>query len=153
LNALKGQNIPVYGDGKQIRDWLYVDDHVEALITVATEGRVGDSYNISGNNQVANIDLVFAICELLDALVPSRPNDIQSYADLITFVEDRPGHDKRYALNSSKISTELGWLPKESFSSGLRKTVQWYLHNSYWWQGLIESGYTLKRLGLNEELQ
>ena len=153
LNALTGQNIPVYGDGKQIRDWLYVDDHVEALITVATEGRVGDSYNISGNNQVANIDLAYAICELLDELAPHRPNDIQSYADLITFVVDRPGHDKRYALNSSKISTELGWLPKESFSSGLRKTVQWYLDNPSWWQALIEGGYSLNRLGLNEELQ
>ena len=153
LNALKGQPIPVYGDGQQIRDWLYVDDHVEALLTVATKGQVGDSYNIGGNNQVANIDLAFAICELLDELVPSRPNDIESYADLITFVEDRPGHDKRYALNSSKISTELGWSPTESFGSGLRKTVQWYLDNSSWWQGLIEGGYTLKRLGLTEELQ
>ena len=153
LNALKGQNIPVYGDGKQIRDWLFVDDHVEALITVATEGRVGDSYNISGNNQVANIDLAYAICELLDELAPNRPNDLQSYSELIKFVEDRPGHDKRYALNSSKISTELGWSPTESFGSGLRKTVQWYLDNSSWWQGLIEGGYTLKRLGLNEELQ
>ena len=153
LNALKGEYIPIYGDGQQVRDWLYVDDHVEALLAVASRGKVGASYNVGGNNQVANIDLAYAICALLDELAPHRPNDLQGYSELIQCVQDRPGHDKRYALNSSKISTELGWSPTESFGSGLRKTVQWYLDNSYWWQGLIEGGYTLKRLGLNEELQ
>jgi dTDP-glucose 4,6-dehydratase len=150
LNALKGQSIPVYGDGQQIRDWLYVDDHVEALLTVATKGQVGASYNVGGNNQVANIDMAYAICEILDELAPRKTCDIQSYSELITFVKDRPGHDKRYALDTSKISLELGWRPIESFASGLRKTVEWYIANSAWWLPLVESGYDFKRIGLAE---
>jgi dTDP-glucose 4,6-dehydratase len=128
LNALSGKSLPIYGKGDQIRDWLYVDDHAEALYVVAKKGRVGETYNIGGNNENKNIEVVCAICDILDDLVPKKV----SYHNLITHVNDRPGHDRRYSINSSKITQELSWKPKETFESGIRKTVQWYLYNSEW---------------------
>lgn len=129
LNALKGKALPVYGNGLQIRDWLFVDDHVMALYKVVTEGRIGESYNIGGRNEKTNIDVVKTICTLLDELVPQKNNGIKNYSDLITFVSDRPGHDVRYAIDVSKIEKDLGWKPCETFESGIRKTVKWYLNN------------------------
>jgi dTDP-glucose 4,6-dehydratase len=137
LNALDGKPLPVYGDGSQIRDWLYVEDHARALLKVATEGKVGETYNIGGHNEKKNIDVVELICELLEELVPEKPASVTSYTDLITFVADRPGHDLRYAIDASKIERELGWVPAETFESGMRKTVQWYLDNKSWWQPLL----------------
>lgn len=137
LNALDGKPLPVYGDGSQIRDWLYVEDHARALLKVATEGKVGETYNIGGHNEKKNIDVVELICELLEELVPEKPASVMSYTDLITFVADRPGHDLRYAIDASKIEKELGWVPAETFESGMRKTVQWYLDNKSWWQPLL----------------
>jgi dTDP-glucose 4,6-dehydratase len=128
-NALDGQKLPIYGDGKQVRDWLYVDDHAEALALVACRGKVGETYNIGGLNQISNIDVVSAICELLDELAPNKLEGLKSYSDLIVFVADRAGHDRRYAINSEKIKRELSWTPRESFKSGLRKTVCWYIQN------------------------
>lgn len=125
LNALEGKNLPVYGKGDQIRDWLYVEDHARALITVLLNGVVGQTYNIGGNTEKKNIDVVKAICKILNDIKPQR----EGYEKLITFVPDRPGHDKRYAINSSKIMNELGWLPKETFETGLQKTIEWYLAN------------------------
>lgn len=127
LNALSGKKLPIYGNGMQIRDWLFVEDHVRALYKVATEGKVGETYNIGGHCEKANIDVVKMICELLEELAPNKPDGVKNYADLITFVTDRPGHDFRYAIDSSKIQKELGWHPQETFESGLRKTVEWYL--------------------------
>lgn len=137
LNALAGKPLPVYGDGAQIRDWLYVEDHARALIKVATEGEVGETYNIGGHNEKKNIEVVQLICDLLEELVPQRPQGISAYRDLITFVEDRPGHDVRYAIDARKIQRELGWVPQETFETGLRKTVQWYLERKDWWQPLV----------------
>ena len=134
LNALEGKLLPVYGKGEQVRDWLYVDDHVRALYKVVTEGRVGKTYNIGGYNQVKNIQVVKTICKLLEELVPKKPNDIKAYSDLITFVNDRPGHDQRYAINAEKIQKELGWMPLETFETGIRKTVLWYINNIEWCQ-------------------
>ena len=131
LNALNGKRLPVYGDGLQIRDWLYVEDHAKALLKVALEGKNGETYNIGGHNEIQNIEVVRTICRILDELLPSK-NNISKYEDLISFVDDRPGHDARYAIDASKISKDLGWTPDESFSSGIRKTVQWYLENTNW---------------------
>ena len=141
LNALAGKPLPVYGDGKQIRDWLYVEDHARALVLVATTGQVGETYNIGGHNEKQNIEVVTTICALLDELAPHKPAGIANFADLITYVKDRPGHDVRYAIDASKIASELGWLPQESFETGLRKTVLWYLQNQPWWQAILDNTY------------
>ena len=132
LNALQGKSLPVYGNGQQIRDWLFVEDHARALYKVVTEGMVGETYNIGGHNEKANIEVVHSICALLEELAPNKPQGIQQYTDLITYVTDRPGHDVRYAIDASKIKEELGWVPEESFETGLRKTVEWYLNNQEW---------------------
>lgn len=146
LKALDGEKIPVYGKGENIRDWLYVEDHAKALYTVLSKGLVGESYNIGGNNEQRNIDLVELICSIMDELVPNKFG-LSSYKDLITFVADRPGHDLRYAIDASKIKSELGWTPKETFESGFRKTVAWYLNNQNWWQNILNGNYRLERLG------
>lgn len=148
LNALAGKPLPVYGDGSQVRDWLYVDDHARALIEVALNGKVGETYNIGGHNEVKNIDVVKAICTILEELAEDKPAGVQRYEDLITFVEDRPGHDVRYAIDAAKIERELGWRPQETFATGLRKTVQWYLDNRHWWERVLSGEYQLTRLGL-----
>ena len=127
LNALQGKPLPVYGNGLQVRDWLYVEDHARALYAVLTQGAVGERYNIGGNNQQRNIDVIRAVCALLEELAPVKPAGVNHYEDLITFVADRPGHDTRYAMDAGKIQRELGWQPQETFESGLRKTVKWYL--------------------------
>ncbi|MGR5422497.1 dTDP-glucose 4,6-dehydratase [Vibrio sp. PNB22_4_1] len=147
LNALKGSPLPVYGDGMQIRDWLFVEDHAKALYKVVTEGVIGEAYNIGGHNEKANIDVVKSICEILEELVPNKPEGISHYQDLITYVKDRPGHDVRYAIDASKIERELGWTPEETFETGLRKTVEWYLANKEWWQRVLDGSYSLERLG------
>lgn len=147
LNALKGSPLPVYGDGMQIRDWLFVEDHARALYKVVTAGVVGETYNIGGHNEKANIDVVKAICEILEGLVPNKPEGIERYQDLITYVKDRPGHDVRYAIDASKIAHELGWTPEETFETGLLKTVEWYLANQEWWQRVLDGSYSLERLG------
>ncbi|VVP60368.1 dTDP-glucose 4,6-dehydratase 2 [Pseudomonas fluorescens] len=149
LNALAGKPLPVYGDGSQIRDWLYVEDHARALVEVVSKGIVGETYNIGGHNEKRNLEVVEAICELLDELVPLEADREQarSYKELITFVKDRPGHDRRYAIDASKIERELGWVPQETFETGLRKTVQWYLDNRQWWQRVLSGDYRLGRLG------
>ena len=147
LNALDGKPLPVYGDGKQIRDWLYVEDHARALYLVVTQGKIGETYNIGGFNEKQNIQVVRTICELLEELTPNKPQGIAHYADLITHVTDRAGHDVRYAIDASKIQRELGWAPQETFESGIRKTVQWYLDNQAWWQRVLDGSYKLERLG------
>lgn len=146
LNALEGKPLPVYGKGDQIRDWLFVEDHARALYKVITKGNPGETYNIGGHNEKQNIDVVHAICTLLDELAPSRHTP---YASLITHVPDRPGHDRRYAINAGKIEHELGWLPQETFETGLRKTVQWYLDNLDWCQRVQDGSYQRERLGVN----
>lgn len=138
LNALEGKPIPVYGQGTQIRDWLYVEDHARALTQVMLQGGAGETYNIGGHNEKQNIEVVKAICRILDELRPNRPAGISAYEDLIDFVADRPGHDVRYAIDASKIERDLGWIPSESFASGIRKTVQWYLDNAHWWQPILD---------------
>lgn len=150
LNALKGRPLPVYGDGSQVRDWLYVEDHAKALYEVITRGHVGETYNIGGNNEKKNIEVVESICNLLDELAPSKPGNIESYNELITFVEDRPGHDQRYAIDTTKIKNELGWEPDVNFEEGLRKTVKWYLDNKAWWERVLSGDYALDRLGLDD---
>ncbi len=149
LNALEGKVLPVYGDGLQIRDWLFVEDHARALYQVVTQGVVGETYNIGGHNEKANIEVVKTICSLLEELVPNKPQGVAQYQDLITYVKDRPGHDVRYAIDASKIERELGWKPQETFESGIRKTVQWYLHNQAWWSRVLDGSYTRERLGTN----
>ena len=129
LNALEGKSLPVYGNGLQIRDWLFVEDHAKALYKVIKEGKVGETYNIGGNCEKANIEIVRTICSLLEELVPNKPEGVARYEDLITYVKDRPGHDVRYAIDATKIRCELGWKPQETFESGIRKTVEWYLNN------------------------
>lgn len=143
LNALDGKPLPIYGKGDQIRDWLYVEDHARALYKVATEGKIGETYNIGGHNEKQNIEVVHTICEILDQLVPSDT----SYSSLITYVTDRPGHDRRYAIDASKIAKELNWQPEETFESGIRKTVQWYLDNHEWCQNVQDGSYQRERLG------
>ncbi len=147
LNALAGKPLPVYGDGAQIRDWLYVEDHARALVEVLTRGQPGATYNIGGHNEKRNLQVVETLCTLLDELVTEKPAGISRFAELITFVQDRPGHDRRYAIDAGKIERELGWLPQETFESGLRKTVQWYLDNRSWWQNVLSGTYQLNRLG------
>ena len=139
LNALDGKPLPVYGDGQQIRDWLYVGDHCSAICEVLAKGRLGETYNIGGWNEKANLDVVNTICSILDELKPR--SDGKSYADQIAFVKDRPGHDRRYAIDAGKIERELGWRPAETFDTGIRKTVQWYLDNSEWVQGVVTGSY------------
>lgn len=174
LNALDGKALPVYGDGMQIRDWLFVEDHARALYKVVTEGKVGETYNIGGHNEKANIEVVKTICSLLEELVPSATNkqflarqvesksrhpeldsgsnqsDQQGYTSLITYVKDRPGHDVRYAIDATKIERELGWKPQETFESGIRKTVEWYLNNKEWWSRVLDGSYSCERLGAGE---
>ena len=144
LNALAGKPLPVYGDGSQIRDWLYVEDHARALWTVLTTGKVGETYNIGGHNEQRNLHVVKMICALLQQELP-RPD---GYEKLITFVTDRPGHDTRYAIDASKIERELGWKPQETFETGLKKTVRWYLDNRGWWQRVLDGSYRLERIGV-----
>ncbi len=147
LNALEGKPLPVYGKGSQIRDWLYVEDHARALYKVVTEGCVGETYNIGGHNEKQNIDVVKTICSLLEELAPNKPDGVSNYEDLITYVKDRPGHDLRYAIDASKIAKELDWTPEETFETGLRKTVQWYLDNQVWCQHVQDGSYQRERLG------
>ncbi len=145
LNALDGKNLPIYGDGSQIRDWLYVEDHAVALVKVATEGEIGETYNIGGHNEKKNIEVVKTICSILDELVPKSTK----YEEQITFVADRPGHDLRYAIDATKIKQELNWTPAETFESGIRKTVEWYLENQETWcKNVLDGSYKLERLGL-----
>jgi dTDP-glucose 4,6-dehydratase len=148
LNALQGRPIPVYGSGNQIRDWLYVEDHARALMQVITKGSVGETYNIGGHNEKQNIEVVKEICRLLDELSPCIVKGLNKHEELITFVKDRPGHDVRYAIDASKIQRELGWVPEETFTSGLRKTVKWFLSNEEWWRSVVEGSYHGQRLGL-----
>jgi dTDP-glucose 4,6-dehydratase len=144
LNALQGKPLPVYGKGNQVRDWLFVEDHARALVEVATKGVVGETYNIGGHNEKKNIEVVKTICDILDTLVPKETK----YAEQITYVRDRPGHDRRYAIDSSKMQRELGWTPEETFETGLRKTVQWYLDNGKWCQNVQDGSYQRERLGV-----
>lgn len=139
INILLGKPLPVYGDGQNVRDWLYVRDHCQALDTVIHKGKAGETYNIGGNNEVKNIDLVRMLCDLMDELAPDLP--VKPAQNLITFVKDRPGHDRRYAIDASKIRTELGWQPQETVEGGLRKTIQWYLDHRDWWQPLLSKEY------------
>lgn len=148
ISALQGENLPIYGDGKQIRDWLFVEDHAEALYEVVSKGAVGETYNIGGHNEKQNIEVVYDICRILEELSPERKvSNIEKYEDLITFVKDRPGHDLRYAIDASKIKNDLGWEPTETYSSGLYKTVKWYLENENWWQRVLSGDYCLQRQG------
>lgn len=157
LKALRGEPIPVYGKGENIRDWLYVEDHAEALLAAISKGKPGETYNIGGNNEMRNIDLVRLLCRLLDEALEKRPelrtkpltSDLRppTSESLITFVTDRPGHDMRYAIDASKIKNELGWEPKQDHESGFRKTVEWYLENEAWWQNILDGSYQLERLG------
>ncbi|AYA63009.1 dTDP-glucose 4,6-dehydratase [Alteromonas sp. RKMC-009] len=143
LNALAGKDLPVYGKGNQIRDWLYVEDHARALVVVALNGEIGETYNIGGHNEKQNIDVVKTICTILDDVKPKSTR----YAEQITYVTDRPGHDMRYAIDASKIQKELGWTPQETFESGIRKTVEWYLNNEAWWKAVLDGSYQGERLG------
>ena len=148
LRALQGNPIPIYGDGTQIRDWLYVEDHVKALFEVVTKGKVGETYNIGGNNEKKNIDVVLKICELLEEFAQDRkPQNLKYYKDLIKYVEDRPGHDLRYAIDASKIKNELNWQPSESFETGLEKTVKWFLENDEWYERILSGEYKMDRIG------
>ncbi|KAB1493555.1 dTDP-glucose 4,6-dehydratase [Serratia proteamaculans] len=150
LNAVAGKPLPVYGNGAQVRDWLYVEDHARALYQVVTEGVVGETYNIGGHNERKNIEVVHTICDLLEELAPNKPQGVEKYRDLITYVKDRPGHDMRYAIDAGKIDRELGWRPQETFESGIRKTVSWYLNNETWWRRVQDGSYTGERLGLSD---
>ena len=147
LNALDAKPLPVYGNGQQIRDWLFVEDHARALYKVVTEGVVGETYNIGGHNEKQNIEVVKTICKILDELKPQANG--QAYASLITFVKDRPGHDLRYAIDATKIQNELGWTPAETFETGIRKTVEWYLNNLDWCHRVQDGSYQRERLGVN----
>ena len=148
LNALEAKNIPVYGDGKQIRDWLYVEDHAEALLKTVLNGKIGETYNIGGHNEIKNIDVVKTICRILEKIAPVKPKGIKMYEQLITHVEDRSGHDIRYAIDASKIYNELNWKPKETFETGIEKTVMWYLNNNEWCKQVKDGKYKGERLGL-----
>ena len=161
LKALRGEPIPVYGKGENIRDWLYVEDHAEALLAAISKGQPGETYNIGGNNEMRNIDLVRLLCRLLDEALAKCPelrtkhltSDLRppTSESLITFVTDRPGHDLRYAIDATKIKNELGWEPKQDHESGFRKTVEWYLENEAWWQDILDGSYQLERIGLSEK--
>jgi len=148
LNALEGKDLPIYGDGKQIRDWLYVDDHARALVHVALTGEIGETYNIGGHNEKQNIEVVKTVCKILDKLTPSQLQGIDRYEELITYVKDRAGHDVRYAIDATKIADELGWTPDETFESGIEKTVQWYLDNMTWCERVQDGSYMRERLGV-----
>ncbi|UVM48512.1 dTDP-glucose 4,6-dehydratase [Pseudomonas sp. B21-015] len=147
LNAIHGRPLPVYGDGLQIRDWLFVEDHARALCEVVRRGEVGETYNIGGHNEKTNLEVVQALCDLLEELAPDKPAGVARYRELITFVKDRPGHDLRYAIDAGKIERELGWRPQETFESGIRKTVQWYLNHQGWWERILNGQYRSERLG------
>ena len=147
LNALTFNSLPVYGNGKQVRDWLYVDDQVRALLEVVSHGQIGSTYNIGGNNEIQNIEVVQKICQILDELAPINNGKLKSYIELIEFVEDRPGHDVRYAIDASKITEELGWKPIENFDSGIKTTIKWYLSNKSWSDNIHNRSYKLERLG------
>ena len=146
LNCLQEKPLPVYGTGENIRDWLFVDDHCDAIHTIIEKGEIGETYNVGGNNEIKNIDIVKTICNLLDNIRPSE--NLKSYQELITFVKDRPGHDFRYAIDSSKLQNKLGWSPKETFETGIRKTIEWYLENITWWQDIQNNTYQQERLGV-----
>jgi len=146
LNCLAHQPLPVYGKGINVRDWLFVTDHCEAINTIIRKGKVGETYNIGGHNEMKNIDIVTTICKILDEMEPSKK--LKSYTELITFVQDRPGHDLRYAIDATKIEKELGWKPAETFVTGIRKTVAWYLENKQWWQNIQNNKYRQERLGI-----
>jgi len=147
ISAIKGNTLPIYGNGKQVRDWLYVYDHVKALIQVAKKGIIGETYNIGGFNEITNIKVVENICSILEELVPKQKG-LDSYYSLVDFVDDRPGHDYRYAIDSTKIQNTLGWKPQETFETGLKKTIEWYLSNESWWTNVIKKKYNLERLGV-----
>ena len=151
-NALAGKPLPIYGDGAQVRDWLYVEDHARALFKVVSEGKVGETYNIGGHNEQKNIDVVRSICALLEELAPSKPEGVARYEDLITFVKDRPGHDRRYAIDATRLERELGWKPAETFETGIRKTVRWYLDNLEWCRRVQDGSYQRERLGALENI-
>jgi dTDP-glucose 4,6-dehydratase len=146
INCLQGNPLPIYGKGENVRDWLFVGDHCDAIHTVLAKGEMGETYNIGGNNEIKNIDVVTIICSLLDEISP-RENG-SSYSDLITFVKDRPGHDFRYAIDAGKIQNDLGWSPNESFETGIRKTIHWYLDNQNWWKAIQDNNYRQERLGV-----
>jgi len=148
LNALEGKDLPIYGNGKQIRDWLYVDDHARALLHVALTGKISETYNIGGHNELQNIDVVKTVCSILDELVPSKFNGIDKYEQLITYVGDRAGHDVRYAIDATKIANELNWMPDETFATGIKKTIQWYLDNKTWCEHVQDGSYQGERLGV-----
>jgi len=149
LSAIEGKALPIYGSGNNVRDWLHVDDHVKALWLVANEGRAGETYNIGGHNEISNIEVVHTLCLILDEILLNSTN--APHKNLIQFVVDRPGHDHRYAIDASKIETELNWVPEETFSTGIRKTVEWYLENKSWWQKILDGSYKHERLGLVSE--
>ena len=146
INCLQGNPLPVYGKGENVRDWLFVGDHCDAIHTVLAKGQIGETYNIGGNNEIKNIDVVTIICSLLDEISPRKNGS--SYSDLITFVKDRPGHDFRYAIDAGKIQNDLGWSPNESFETGIRKTIHWYLDNQNWWKAIQDNNYRQERLGV-----
>lgn len=148
LNALQGKPLPVYGNGLQIRDWLFVEDHVRALLQVVQHGKIGETYNIGGHNELTNLEVVQSICQQLEELAPNKPVGVQQYTDLITFVQDRPGHDRRYAIDAQKIQNDLGWTPLETFQTGLRKTLMWYLEHPDWCRNIQEDRYQGERLGI-----
>ncbi|MDO9423736.1 MAG: dTDP-glucose 4,6-dehydratase [Methylobacter sp.] len=150
LNALEGKSIPVYGNGQQIRDWLYVDDHARALLVVLEKGKIGETYNIGGYNEKTNLSVVQTLCRILDELQPDKPGGISNYQELIAYVKDRPGHDLRYAIDATKIADRLGWMPQETFDTGMKKTVQWYLNNLDWCRHIQDGSYRRERLGLGE---
>lgn len=149
LNAISGKPLPVYGEGNQIRDWLYVEDHARALVRVLMDGTDGETYNIGGHNEKRNIEVVKSICTILEELRPEKPEGVTRYEDLITHVADRPGHDLRYAIDATKIKNTIGWVPDESFQTGIRKTVEWYLNNQDWCQKVLDGTYQGERLGVN----
>lgn len=151
LNAISGKSLPVYGKGDQIRDWLYVEDHARALVKVLIDGVDGETYNIGGHNEKTNLEVVKSLCEILDELLPKHPDGIIQYDELITYVADRPGHDIRYAIDATKVENELNWIPEETFETGIRKTVEWYLENKSWWNRVLDGSYQGERLGLGEE--
>ncbi len=148
INALQGKALPIYGTGQQIRDWLYVEDHAEALVTVIKHAEIGQTYNIGGHNEKTNLEVVESICDILNKVISDKPAGINDFKSLITFVEDRPGHDLRYAIDASKVKHDLNWTPKETFATGLKKTVDWYLQNKDWWQAILDGSYQTQRLGL-----
>ncbi|VAW76734.1 dTDP-glucose 4,6-dehydratase [hydrothermal vent metagenome] len=152
LNAISGKPIPIYGQGNQTRDWLHVEDHARALVKVVLEGNDGETYNIGGHNEKTNLEVVTAICRILDEIIPIDRGEFNMYEQLITYVKDRPGHDMRYAIDAAKIDKELDWRPEESFETGIRKTITWYLNNKSWWERVQSGKYQGERLGLGDEL-